>query len=58
MVFSLLVDIGALAVKWKKEFFLFPFLFFLFFVDFVGISYANLHEISLVHLGEPMGLKR
>jgi len=35
---------------------LFPF-YFLSFLDLVGISSADLHETSLVHLGEPSGLK-
>jgi len=30
---------------------------FSFFWDFVGISSANPHETSLVHLGKPSGLK-
>jgi len=28
-----------------------------YFKDFVGISFVGLHEMSLVYLGEPMGLK-
>jgi len=39
----------------KKNFFLS--LLSLLFHDFVGISSTNLREISLVHLGEPRGLK-
>jgi len=36
MVFSLLVDIGALAVKWKKEFFFVSFLVLFVFCRFCG----------------------
>jgi len=34
-----------------------PFRFTFPFLDFVGISSANPHETSLVHLGEPSSLK-
>jgi len=45
-------------VCYSSYFFVFTsFLIFSSFWDFVGISFANPHETSLVHLGESSGLK-
>jgi len=54
--FALVYICVCLEKKYFPFFVLFVLLFF-FFKDFVGISFANLHKTTLLHLGEPRGLK-
>ena len=56
LVYICVVFVNPFLLFYLCFFLLLPSYFF-FFKDFVGMSSANPHETSLVHLGEPRGLK-